>query len=418
MTSIAPVAPAPTPASGASKATASGGSDFARVLDSAARDHQGGASAPKSGNAAATSQDSAGPGTASSGEAAQVAAALTDAELAALAALVAESDVTAEPLPADGDALATDVAAPAVEAEEDDAMAAAITLAATTATTSTETDASDDPAASTTKPAAAITPSNAAAASGLAGSPSPSTACPTPPPATTALASTAPDMAASPATTAPDMASPSAIAATNSGVATEGAQVATATAQPDTASRVATAEPATPVAAPVAPAPAPASAPAAPVQHVSPAQPPAPLATQLSGQLMSLRQLPQGDHVMTLTVNPETFGPVRVVAHISADGLHLELFGASEQARAALRAALPDLRRDLAGAGLDSRLDLGAESDADGRQQSPLGDASDFGQRPGRTTPQGGSTGSSTGASAASVSTSRSAHAGAIDVDL
>lgn len=407
MTSIAPVAPAPTPASGASKATASGGSDFARVLDSAARDHQGGASAPKSDNAAVTSQDSAGPGTASSGEAAQVSAALADAELAALAALVAESDVMEEPLPADGDALATDVAAPAVETDEADAIAAAITLAATAATTSTETDASDDTVTSTTKPAAAITPSNAAAASGLAGSPSPSTAGPTPPPATTALASTAPDMA-----------SPPAVAAASSGVATEGAQVVTATAPPDTASRGANAEPATPVAAPVAPAPAPASAPAAPVQHVSPAQPPAPLATQLSGQLMSLRQLPQGDHVMTLTVNPETFGPVRVVAHISADGLHLELFGASEQARAALRAALPDLRRDLAGAGLDSRLDLGAESHADGRQQSPLGDASDFGQRPGRTAPQGGSPGSATGASAASVSTSRSAHAGAIDVDL
>lgn len=133
---------------------------------------------------------------------------------------------------------------------------------------------------------------------------------------------------------------------------------------------------------------------------------------------MSLRQLPQGDHVMTLTVNPESFGPVRVVAHISAEGLHLELFGASEQARAALRAALPDLRRDLAGAGLDSRLDLGAESNADGRQQSALGDASDFGHRPGRTAAPAGSTDSATGASAASPTTSRSAHTGAIDVDL
>ena len=121
---------------------------------------------------------------------------------------------------------------------------------------------------------------------------------------------------------------------------------------------------------------------------------------------------------MTLTVNPETFGPVRVVAHISADGLHLELFGASEQARAALRAALPDLRRDLAGAGLDSRLDLGSEHNTDGRQQSALGDSSEFGRRPSRATSTVGAASSATGASATSPSTSRSAHAGAIDVDL
>lgn len=132
---------------------------------------------------------------------------------------------------------------------------------------------------------------------------------------------------------------------------------------------------------------------------------------------MSLRQLPQGDHVMTLTVNPDTFGPVRVVAHISADGVHVELFGASEQARAALRAALPDLRRDLAGAGLDSQLDLGAEASGDDGQQAALGDPSGFGQRPGRATAMGGVAGSATTASATST-TSHRAHAGAIDVDL
>jgi len=137
---------------------------------------------------------------------------------------------------------------------------------------------------------------------------------------------------------------------------------------------------------------------------------------------MSLRQLPQGDHVMTLTVNPETFGPVRVVAHIGHDGVHLELFGATEQARAALRAALPDLRRDLVGAGLEPRLDLGTQSghgNAGGNgsaAQSASGDAGgSSGQSFARTS--GASTGGAQ-ASSTSPSTTRSAHSGAIDVDL
>ena len=102
------------------------------------------------------------------------------------------------------------------------------------------------------------------------------------------------------------------------------------------------------VSAPAAPAPAQAATPAPPSQPTFPV----PLSSQLSGQLTSLRQMPQGEHVLTLTVNPETFGPVKVVAHITHDGVSLQLFGASDQARAALKAALPDLRRDLAGTGL------------------------------------------------------------------
>jgi len=123
------------------------------------------------------------------------------------------------------------------------------------------------------------------------------------------------------------------------------------------------------LAAPVAPQ-APVAAPAAAAPAAAASQPalPVPLASQLSGQLASIKALPQGEHVMTLTVNPETFGPVKVVAHITQDGVRLELFGASEQARAALKAALPDLRRDLAGAGLDPKLDLGSGSGSSGRE--------------------------------------------------
>jgi flagellar hook-length control protein FliK len=78
-----------------------------------------------------------------------------------------------------------------------------------------------------------------------------------------------------------------------------------------------------------------------------------------------LRQLPLGEHVLSLSVTPETFGPVRVVAHITPEGVSVQLFGASEASREALRVALVDLRRDLAATGLGASLDVGADSGAD-----------------------------------------------------
>jgi len=148
----------------------------------------------------------------------------------------------------------------------------------------------------------------------------------------------------------------------------------------------------------VSAAAAPAPSPAAPAAPAAPSQPtfPTPLASQLSGQLTSLRQLPHGEHILTLTVNPETFGPVKVVAHITQHGVSLELFGASDQARAALKAALPDLRRDLAGAGLESNLELGSGSGSGAGGRDAMGDSSSFagnGNTPQRSarSPLGGS---------------------------
>ncbi len=170
--------------------------------------------------------------------------------------------------------------------------------------------------------------------------------------------------------------------------------------------------------APATPTQAPAAAPAvAPSAPVIPPQ----LASQLSGQLTSLRALPQGDHVLTLTVNPESFGPVKVVAHIGTDGVHLEIFGASEQARAALRAALPDLRRDLVGVGLDPRLDVGNGASGGAKDESAMADPHGFGDKqPGRP---GLSAGSATRATAElphplTTSPSRAARRGGIDLDL
>ncbi|WP_084125124.1 flagellar hook-length control protein FliK [Demequina sp. NBRC 110054] len=104
----------------------------------------------------------------------------------------------------------------------------------------------------------------------------------------------------------------------------------------------------------------------------STAQAAPPLATQLTGQLAQLKQLPQGEHVLTLSITPETFGQVKVVAHITQDGVSVQLFGASDASREALRQALGDLRRDLAATGLTADLDLGTE-------QGPQGELADQG---------------------------------------
>ena len=61
---------------------------------------------------------------------------------------------------------------------------------------------------------------------------------------------------------------------------------------------------------------------------------------------------------MTINVTPDNLGPVTVRAHISAGDVRLELFAPNDAGRDALRAILPDLKRDLAGTGLNANLDL------------------------------------------------------------
>ncbi|HEY3339965.1 MAG TPA: hypothetical protein VGK18_15810, partial [Propionicimonas sp.] len=70
-------------------------------------------------------------------------------------------------------------------------------------------------------------------------------------------------------------------------------------------------------------------------------------------------------------------GPVRVVAHIGAGGVRIELLGATDQAREALRAALPDLRRDLVAAGLPAELDLGSGTGSGRGHGTPQGALAD-----------------------------------------
>ena len=107
---------------------------------------------------------------------------------------------------------------------------------------------------------------------------------------------------------------------------------------------------------------------AGPVAEV--AQPPAPaddapVAAQLGRHIAVLRNAPDGSQTMTVVITPETLGPVTIAVTVTAGSLDLTLQGSSEHGRHALLEALPDLRRDLEGAGLSlSRLDVGTSTDA------------------------------------------------------
>jgi flagellar hook-length control protein FliK len=142
------------------------------------------------------------------------------------------------------------------------------------------------------------------------------------------------------------------------------------------------------------------------------------LAEQLGARLATLRTLPVGDHVLTLRVDPDSFGPVRVVAHIGAEGVRIELVGASDAARDALRSALPDLRRDLAATGLSAQLDLGRDQPggASGRTDGQAGDGQRGAAAGGAQAGPDGRSGHGPAATDAVVGGSRTSPTGGLDL--
>jgi len=90
---------------------------------------------------------------------------------------------------------------------------------------------------------------------------------------------------------------------------------------------------------------------------------------QLSRPIFTLAAAGPGSHTMTISVTPDTLGPVTVRAHVSPDGIRVELFAPTDLGRDAIRAILPDLRKDLAGAGVGANLDLSSQN-----QPSDAGD--------------------------------------------
>lgn len=83
-----------------------------------------------------------------------------------------------------------------------------------------------------------------------------------------------------------------------------------------------------------------------------------PFATQVASPVFTLSAAGPGEHVLTVNVSPDNLGPVTVRAHVSGDGIRVELFAPNEAGREALRGILPELRRDLAGSGMSASLDL------------------------------------------------------------
>jgi len=116
--------------------------------------------------------------------------------------------------------------------------------------------------------------------------------------------------------------------------------------------------------------PASATLPPAPAQP-APAEP-APLAGQVAAPIFTLARAGAGEHVLTVTVTPDDLGPVTVRAHVGGDGIRLDLFAPTDAGRDALRAALPDLRRDLSAGGLSAQLNLSSQNQpSDARGGAP-----------------------------------------------
>ncbi|WP_440902009.1 flagellar hook-length control protein FliK, partial [Actinosynnema sp.] len=134
-------------------------------------------------------------------------------------------------------------------------------------------------------------------------------------------------------------------------------------------------------------APAPAQAPAAP-QPV----PQLPPSSQLAAALAPLRGR-NGVHELTVHLHPLDLGPIAVTAQVNGDQIQLTLSGATETGRDALRAALPDLRREMERAGFGATSFTGGQ-DGGGQQrgswQSPA--ERGFGPRPAMTASAFGST--------------------------
>ena len=106
---------------------------------------------------------------------------------------------------------------------------------------------------------------------------------------------------------------------------------------------------------------------------------------------------------------------MRVTAHISAEGVRIDLVGATAESRDALRQSMTDLKRDLAGAGLQADLSLGSGSaGSDGWAGSAGRSRDQTGAESGRPAADAGTSATTD----ATPTRSPIAHAGALDLSL
>lgn len=118
-----------------------------------------------------------------------------------------------------------------------------------------------------------------------------------------------------------------------------------------------------------------------PVQRT---QTPAPLHRQLLGPIASLAAGPNGERTLSVNIAPEALGPITVKAVLGGEGIRMELSAPTDAGREALRAMLPELRRELAATGSGTiMLSTGTDSSSTpgghtGSQNAGGGDARSF----------------------------------------
>ncbi|MFF8660441.1 flagellar hook-length control protein FliK [Glutamicibacter creatinolyticus] len=131
---------------------------------------------------------------------------------------------------------------------------------------------------------------------------------------------------------------------------------------------------------------APPTAPAALSEAARTATPVPALHRQLFAPISTLAVTPHGERMLSVKVAPDSLGPITVTAQLGGDGLRVDLTASTDAGRDALRAMLPELRRELAATGHAS-LSINT-ADADGAQQGGDTSRQGFGERPApRTTP-------------------------------
>jgi hypothetical protein len=101
--------------------------------------------------------------------------------------------------------------------------------------------------------------------------------------------------------------------------------------------------------------------------------------------VVPLRLEADGVHRLTVHLHPADLGLVSLVAEVRDGAVHLQLAGATEAGREALRDALPDLRRELqqggfSGCSLDLGSDLGRDAPSGGHPygREPAGQTRSF----------------------------------------
>lgn len=125
---------------------------------------------------------------------------------------------------------------------------------------------------------------------------------------------------------------------------------------------------------------APHTAPAAPAEAARTATPVPALHRQLFAPIATLAVTPHGERTLNVKVAPDSLGPITVTAQLGGDGLRVDLTASTDAGREALRAMLPELRRELAATGHAS-LSINT-ADADGPQQGSDTSRRGFGERP------------------------------------